>query len=65
MTKDAELHIVRCDQCICFKSRPQKLAIENIQATHPPQLVHLDYLTIEVTKEGKDVHILIIMDPFM
>ena len=39
--------------------------MENIQATCPLQLVHLDYMTIETTGGGKDVHILIIMDHFM
>ena len=57
MTKDAELHIVRCDECICFKSKPQKRAMENIQTTHMLQLVHLDYLMIKATKGGKDVHV--------
>ena len=38
--------------------------MENIQATCPLQLVHLDYLTIEMTKGGKDVHVLIITDHF-
>ena len=39
--------------------------MENIQATHPLHLVHLDHLTIEVTKGGRDVHMLIITDHFM
>ena len=34
--------------------------MENIVATHPLQLVHLDYLTIEATEGGKDVHVLIV-----
>ena len=38
--------------------------MENIQATHPLQLVHLDYLIIKVTEGGKDVHVLIIMGHF-
>ena len=38
--------------------------MENIQAIHLLQLVHLDYLTIEVTEGGKDVHTLIITDHF-
>ena len=65
MTKDAELHIARCEWCIQFKSKPQRMAIKNIQANHLLQLVHLDYLTIEVTEGGKDVHMLIITDHFM
>ena len=55
MTKDAELHIAKCDQCIWFESKPQRATIENIKATHLLQLVHLDYLMIEVTGGGKDI----------
>ena len=65
MTKDAELHIVRCEWWIPFKSKPQKAVMENIQATHQLQLVHLDYLTFEVTEGGRDVYVLIITDHFM
>ena len=39
--------------------------MENIQATYLLQLVHKDYLTIEMTEGGKDVHVLIITDHFM
>ena len=64
MTKDAELHIAMCDQCNWFKSKPQRMAMGNIQATHLLQLVHLDYLVISVIEVGKDVHMLIIIDHF-
>ena len=46
MTKDVELHIAKCDQCIHLKSKPQKVVMENIQATHVLQLVPLDDLLI-------------------
>ena len=62
---DAELYIARCVQCIHFKSRPQKAMMENIQATNPLQLVHVEYQTIEATEDGKDVQILINTDHFM
>ena len=39
--------------------------MENIQATHPLELVHLGYLKIEMTEGRKDVHMLIITDHFM
>ena len=65
MTKDAELHIERCEQYIWFKSKPQRLAMESIQTIHPLQLVHLDYLTTEATEGGKEDHLLIITDHFM
>ena len=64
MTKDVEAHIVNCDKCIHFKRWPEKVAMENIQAIHPLELVHLDYLTMNVTKFGKDVHISVITDHY-
>ena len=39
--------------------------MQNIQANHPLQLVHLDCLTIEVTEGGRDIHMLTITDHFM
>ena len=47
--RNVELHIHRHDQWTSLKSRPQKVAMENIWATHHLQLVHLVYLKIEVT----------------
>ena len=39
--------------------------MENIQATHLLQLVHLDYLTIKASEGGKDAYVLIISDHFV
>ena len=64
MTKDAKLHIAKCKWCIQFKSKPQRVRMKNIQATYLLQLVHQDYLTIETTEGGKDVHIIIIIEHF-
>ena len=38
--------------------------MENVDATYPMELVHMDYLTIEATERGKDIHILVITDHF-
>ena len=38
--------------------------MENVDATYPMKLVHMDYLTIEATEGGKDIHILVITDHF-
>ena len=65
MTKDAELNNMKCDPCIQFKSKPQRAVMENIQATHLLQLVHLDYLVIKVTEGGRNIHVLTITDHFM
>ena len=34
--------------------------MENVDATYPMELVHMDYLTIEATEGGKDIHILVL-----
>ena len=39
--------------------------MKNIDATYAMELVHMDYLTVEVNESGKDVNILVIMDHFM
>ena len=38
--------------------------MENVDVTYPMELVHMDYLTIEATEGGKDIHILVITDHF-
>ena len=38
--------------------------MENVDATYPMELVHMDYLMIEANKDGKDVHILVITNHF-
>ena len=36
----------------------------SIKATHPLELIHVDFLTIESGKTGKDVSILVVTDHF-
>ena len=48
--------------CLCFKSKPQKTELYPITATHPLELVHKDFPTIESVKTGKDVNILVVTD---
>ena len=38
--------------------------MENVDATYAMELVHIDYMTIEAAKRGKDVHISVITDHF-
>ena len=47
-----------------FKAVPDKAHLENVDATYPVELVHVNYLTIEANEGGKDVHILVITDHF-
>ena len=50
MTEDATRHIQHCERCIQFKASPDRAPMENVDATYPMELVHMDYLTIEATE---------------
>ena len=65
MTNDTTRYIKQCERCLRFKALPEKAPMENIDATYPMELVHINYLTIKAYKGGKDVHILVITDHFM
>ena len=58
-------HIRNCNGCLHFISKLQKTELCPIMATHLLVLIHMDFLTIESGKTGKDVNILIITDHFM
>ena len=64
MMEDRVRHIKQCERCLRFKATPEKAPMENVDATYPMELVHMDYLTIKANKSGKDVHILEITDHF-
>ena len=64
MTEDTNRHIRQCERCLRFKALPDKAPMENVDATYPLELVHMDYLTIKVNEGGTDVHILVITDHF-
>ena len=61
MIDDMSRHIKQCERCLRFKALPRK---ENVDATYPMELAHVDYLMIEANEGGKDVHILVITDHF-
>ena len=64
MMEDTLSHIKQCERCLRFKSVPDKAPMENVDATHPMELVYMDYLTIEANEGGKDIHILVITGHF-
>ena len=57
-------HIKQCERCLRFKASPKKAPMENVDATYPMELVHMDYFMIEANEGDKDVHILVITDLF-
>ena len=46
MTTDMGNHIQICERCLFFKSKPQKTELYPITATHPLELIHMDFFTI-------------------
>ena len=60
---EAKEHVRRCCPCLTFKARQQKAPLKNIMATHPLELVHLDYLCLE---PGKDLEekVVVVTDHF-
>ena len=64
MMEDTVRHIKQCETCLRFKTVPDKATMESVDAMYPMELVHMDYLTVEANKGGKDIHILVITDHF-
>ena len=64
MTEDMTRCIMQCERCLQFKASPNRAPMKNVDATYPMELVHMDYLMIEINEGGKDVHILVITDHF-
>ena len=63
MTAQAKEHIGNCHLCLAFKAKQPKAPLENIVATHPMELVHLNYLYLEPGK-GLDENVLVVTDHF-
>ena len=59
----AKEHISKCHPWLAFKAKEPKAPLENIVATHPIELVHLDYLCLEPGK-GLDENVLVVTDHF-
>ena len=64
INQDMEQHIKKCERCIRFKAKQEIAPLENIEASYPMELVHIDYLTIESNKTDKDINILVVTDHF-
>ena len=64
MMEDTVRYIKQCERCLRFKAVPDKAPMENVDATYPMELVHMDYLTIEANEGGKGTHMLVITDHF-
>ena len=63
MAAQAKEHVRKGHLCFVFKARQQKAPLKNIMATHPLELVHLDYLCLEPGK-GLEENVLVVTDHF-
>ena len=63
MAAQAKEHIRKCCPCLAFKAKQPKAPLENIVATHPLELVHLDYLCL-VPGKGLEENALVVTDHF-
>ena len=63
MAAQVKEHIGKCCPCLAFKARQPKAPPKNIMATHPLELVHIDYLCLEPRK-GLDENVLVVTDHF-
>ena len=50
MAAQVKEHIGKCHPCLAFKAKQPKTPLENIVATHPLELIHLNYLCLEPGK---------------
>ena len=64
MTEDVTRHTDTVKDVYDLKHLLTEHPMENVDATYPMELVHMDYLTIEATEGGNDIHILVITDHF-
>ena len=63
MQVEATQHIAKCSRCLKRKSTPQVAPLQPIFVSQPLELVHLDYLTLEPSKENIE-NVLVITDHF-
>ena len=56
-------HIQKCHPCLTFETKQPRALLENIVATHPLELFHLDYICLEPGK-GKEENVLVVTDHF-
>ena len=64
MSQDVESNLKNCERCLCRKSPTNNRApLVNIKTTQPLEIVCLDYLTLEMSKDGYQ-SILVITDHY-
>ena len=64
MQDNVDRYICGCDRCNRLKTCPHCEELYPILATSLLELVHMDYLMIKDTKNGKDMNVLVITNHF-
>ena len=68
MAKESVLALKNCKQCLFFEADAQTLKLAPIIATKPMELVHINFVKMEILgdlrKKPKTKNVLIIMDHF-
>ena len=64
LASNIETHIHQCDHCQRFKAKPQRAELPPVKVTHPLELVHMDFLTVELGEKTKNINILVVTDHF-
>jgi len=66
LAREVDAHLRACDRCLHYKTKPITMAPNTIIATHPMELVHLDFL--QITQGQRDLkktqNILVITDNY-
>ena len=57
-------HVQKCNRYLRFKSKPQKAEFHPLLATHPIELVHIDFLILKLGETDKDINVLVGTDHF-
>ena len=63
MAPQVKEHFGKCHPCITFKAKQPKAPLANIVATHPLELVYLNYTCLEPGK-GLEENVLVVTDHF-
>ena len=63
MRSDCEDYVARCTRCLRYKRSPEKAPLEPYSASFPMELVHLDFLKVEINPD-KYRDVLVITDHF-
>ena len=63
MSETVAEHIAVCGRCLRTKSRPEKAPMVPLSASYPLELIHLDFLKLDICK-GNIENVLVITDHF-